>query len=398
MPTRENPIINAMETIEKNHAGSVQRWGREWLQQLALWSTPGDPHVSEYERWRARNFTIVMLAMMTIQAVLLLLLFWEEVAPFSSEMRQLVQGVIAKILTGQSLALLAFHSTRSLPLAVQIANLGIYIAMIGAAFSLGGPSSPTLPVLVLVPLFAALFSGSRWGISWTGICIGTVVGLHVIEGSGFEFINIMKPENSVGINSGVLCLIYLATGVVVFFYEVLNRRLRKTLARERAKFVYHADHDSLTGLKNRRRHTQELDQAFSRVSRVKQGLALIAVDLDDLKPVNDELGHAAGDAVLQLVAERLRGSLRITDSVARVGGDEFAILLEHVDSWVDIEVVIGKIQDAMRAPFMVEGREIEMRASLGAALYPDDGTTPDALWHSADQAMYTVKREHKKSL
>ena len=98
------------------------------------------------------------------------------------------------------------------------------------------------------------------------------------------------------------------------------------------------------------------------------------------------------------MAERLRSSLRVTDSVARVGGDEFAILLEHVDSRVDIEVVMGKIQEAMRAPFTVEGHEIEMRASLGAALFPDDGTTPADLWRSADQAMYAVKREHKKGL
>ncbi len=398
MPERDYPIKESMETVEKSQAESVPDWSREWLQRMELWNTPGDPQASEYGRWRARGFARAMLVIMVLQAVLFLLFFWEAVIPLSPEIRGVAQGVIAKILAGQSLALLAFYITGSLPLTVQIANLGIYLALVGATFSLGGPLSPTLPVLVLVPLLAALFSGTRWGMSWTGICIGTVAGLHMLAGLGFDFVNIMESEYSVGFNSGALCLIYLSTSLVVLAYGVLTRRLRKALARERAEFVYQADHDSLTGLKNRRRYTQELDHAFSRVGRVKQGIALIAVDLDDLKPVNDELGHAAGDAVLQLVAERLRSSLRITDSVARVGGDEFAILLEHVDSRLDIEVVVSKIQEAMLAPFTVEGHEIQMRASLGAALHPDDGTTPADLWRSADQAMYSAKREHKKGL
>jgi diguanylate cyclase (GGDEF)-like protein len=349
----------------------------------------------DYERWRSVAFTQIMLLVLAIQVVLLCVFEFDNVIPFAPEGTRMARLIIAVIISSQAVAMAAFHFARSRQLAVQIANLGIYAAIVGSSFNLGGPTSPNLPVLVLIPLFAGLFSGARWSVVWMLVCTATAVGLRIVSESGLEFPNIMDPANVPRADSIVLCVIYLATGAVVLTYEGLNRRLRTSLVSERSELAFLANHDPLTGLNNRRSYEFELDRAFKRATRVKQGFALIAVDLDDFKPVNDELGHAVGDALLRDVGERIRECLRLTDTVARVGGDEFAVLVEHVDSDADIAVILRKIENQMEIPFEIEGHRVGIRASLGSARYPDDGTTPDEVWRAADDAMYVAKRQRK---
>jgi len=154
-----------------------------------------------------------------------------------------------------------------------------------------------------------------------------------------------------------------------------------------------AYHDSLTGLPNRRLFQDRLSMAVAQAHRNSQHLAVLFLDLDRFKSVNDSLGHAAGDRLIQHVAERLRTCLREGDTVARLGGDEFTLLLPGVAQVVDAARVAEKVLDALRAPFLIEDRELLATASIGISLYPEDGRDADTLVKNADAGMYRAKQQ-----
>ena len=172
-----------------------------------------------------------------------------------------------------------------------------------------------------------------------------------------------------------------------FLRDIAERR------RGEEQLAYLAYHDALTGLPNRILVEQELDLALARARRADGAVALMFVDLDDFKEVNDRLGHAAGDRLLAAVATRLRGVLRDTDVLARQGGDEFLVLLGDLadDPAGVAENVAGKLLDALREPFIVSGTEVRTGASLGVSVYPDDASDTEALLRHADAAMYKAK-------
>ena len=150
-------------------------------------------------------------------------------------------------------------------------------------------------------------------------------------------------------------------------------------------------HDSLTGLPNRNSLAARLEHAILRVNRSGDRLALLFIDLDRFKKVNDSHGHAAGDEVLRQAAARIRACVREVDSVARLGGDEFVVLLE-TDVRPDTPGIIGeRIRDAFGSPFDWKGTEVRCGASIGVSFYPDNAGDPAALLASADAAMYRVK-------
>ena len=150
--------------------------------------------------------------------------------------------------------------------------------------------------------------------------------------------------------------------------------------------------DPLTGLPNRRLFADRIEHALERRERTNRHMAVLFLDLDRFKLVNDGLGHAAGDAVLQAVGERLRAVLRAGDTVARLGGDEFGILLEYVSNQSDAHVTAQRILGALSDPLDIGGRAVTVRASIGLALDRDDeGMTADELLRDADTAMYRAK-------
>jgi diguanylate cyclase (GGDEF)-like protein len=168
-------------------------------------------------------------------------------------------------------------------------------------------------------------------------------------------------------------------------------------ARERERSMeqlrYMAQHDVLTGLPNRASMQQRLELAVEIARRGGRKLAVMVADLDGFKPVNDRLGHAAGDHVLVAVAGRLRAAVRASDTVARLGGDEFVVLAGDLDDPGDAGRIAGKVCDAVRAPLPFEGEPLQVGCSLGISLFPDDATTPQALLELADRAMYAAKAQ-----
>ncbi len=152
-----------------------------------------------------------------------------------------------------------------------------------------------------------------------------------------------------------------------------------------------AYHDPLTGLPNRAALREAQNRAISQATRGALTLATLFIDLDGFKPINDSMGHHTGDQLLTAVAERLRGATRQTDTIARFGGDEFALLVTDLRKVEVVEGLAAKLCEALARPFALRGGQVRISASIGIALYPDDGTDADALLISADKAMYQAK-------
>jgi diguanylate cyclase (GGDEF)-like protein len=172
-----------------------------------------------------------------------------------------------------------------------------------------------------------------------------------------------------------------------------NQGLNRRLAAMVGELEHQAFHDGLTNLPNRGLFRERVDHALRRRSQAGTPLALLFIDLDDFKTVNDQLGHAAGDDLLVAVAGRLKTCVRDEDTVARLGGDEFAILLEQAPSHEVAVRVAGRILEAMRSSFTLHGQQVQIGASVGVTV--SDATEVDAVLREADVAMYTAKARGK---
>lgn len=166
--------------------------------------------------------------------------------------------------------------------------------------------------------------------------------------------------------------------------------IERTRIQDRLRHMAH--HDALTGLPNRPLFYDRFDVALKRAHREKELVGLLYLDLDDFKTVNDTWGHHAGDLVLQQMAERLTGCVRISDTVARMGGDEFTVLLINIADRASAEAARERILQAMTEPFDLGGAETRLTVSAGLAAYPEDGEDTETLLRRADAGMYGMKR------
>ena len=173
---------------------------------------------------------------------------------------------------------------------------------------------------------------------------------------------------------------------IAIFSDITERKQREEL------IVFQAFHDALTGLPNRTLFRDRLEQTLALARRHKYRTpAVMFLDLDRFKQINDTLGHDVGDELLKEVANRLRRCVRETDTVARMGGDEFTILLPEITSVEDARAVTDKILDIMRQPAILLGKDVSITTSIGVSMFPRDGRDPDTLMKHADTAMYHVK-------
>ncbi|MCJ2039136.1 EAL domain-containing protein [Methylobacterium sp. J-059] len=174
-------------------------------------------------------------------------------------------------------------------------------------------------------------------------------------------------------------------GWAITFEDVTARRAAEVQADEMAR------HDPLTGLPNRLLLRERLKESIGRLQRTGEACAVLLIDLDRFKPVNDTLGHPMGDALLKKVADRLRSTVRPTDTVARIGGDEFVILQTSVKEAADTQALARRLVDLIGRTYMVDGHLLTIGASVGVALAPGDGSDADTLLKNADLALYRAK-------
>ena len=183
------------------------------------------------------------------------------------------------------------------------------------------------------------------------------------------------------------------TMALLSWYMVTGRARALQLAADMTEELRHmAQHDLLTGLPNRALFSDRVQSELSHAKRHHKRFALIFLDLDNFKPINDQYGHAVGDLLLQSAANRLQGALRAADTVGRIGGDEFVVLLGELSGADAAEALAEKIRQEVRRPYLIAGHELHISCSLGVAVYPDDGRDQITLTKSADDAMYRAKK------
>lgn len=248
----------------------------------------------------------------------------------------------------------------------------------------------TLPIVtcMLVVLF---WLGNDSAYTMVGLTMAFLVSLTVTVWRVNRFITsnftlTLKNENLV--KSLILSNSRLSATNANLEFEIEER------VRAEKQIEFMATHDALTGLANRRLQEDRFKSAAARALRNGHRLAILFIDLDFFKDVNDSLGHPVGDKVLQIVAGRLIECLRSGESVCRHGGDEF-LLLAEIDETSEVEVIAGRIIDSVSQPIVVDSREIHIGASLGISLYPDDGKDFNQLVIVADEALYAAKRGGK---
>ena len=180
--------------------------------------------------------------------------------------------------------------------------------------------------------------------------------------------------------------------------NMLEVRLLHDEARDKARALEAlALYDALTGLANRRLLTDRISAAIANARRNNSAMAVVYLDLDGFKEVNDTLGHGHGDALLKMVAERLLAAVREEDTAARMGGDEFMIALWHVRNVGDVVTVASKLIELVSMPYSIDGNTVSVTVSAGVGIYPTHGADADTLMNRADAALYAAKRAGKNA-
>ena len=266
-------------------------------------------------------------------------------------------------------------------------------------------------------LFTHLDTGHSWGKRLTriGAAVGmglAISGMHYTGMAASRFAAnsycIVQGVGGAGLDSrwlaflvAALALGLLAITTILLVYdthlESNARRYNELLENANAQLRHAATHDALTGLPNRLLLADRLSQAIARASRHNVRFAVLVVDLDRFKAINDSLGHIAGDELLQEVARRLSGLLRREDTLARLGGDEFVLLINDITGAQDAEVVARKVLSQVAMPTRLSGLEVHVSPSVGICVCPDDGSDAESLLQHADAAMYHAKKKGRNT-
>ena len=229
--------------------------------------------------------------------------------------------------------------------------------------------------------------GALWGWFFVTVLYG-MLRIVVDARGGPEFI-----LSSLVFRASLLLLVGLFVGSLQKELSALIDALRAAQAQLRER----ATHDDLTGLANRADLRQRLSGAVARAERGGPAPALLFLDCDDFKVINDELGHSAGDAALITIAKRLQGEIRAGDVAARLGGDEFCVLLQTQETVASAERLAGRLRQRLREPWRQEAFTIEISVSIGVAVW-SPGTTAAGMLHRADQAMYRNKQDSHQTV
>jgi diguanylate cyclase (GGDEF)-like protein len=288
------------------------------------------------------------------------------------------------------LNVLLLRFTHDASLAATIILL-IMLAML-TVMLIDGMFQNTAPIwYATFPALAFFFKGKREGLLWLGALLCLLLILMLAQS-----LNLLHSPFS----NPALALVFASTvtvGMMVYVYESLRAKAEASLQQAREELHHLAHTDMLTGLPNRTAFYQHLPKALLQTQRLDCRLAVLFIDLDNFKPINDTYGHESGDELLQQAANRLRQHLRSDDFIARFGGDEFVAILPSVTEQQEISVVANKLIGALAAPFAIQGHQCRIGVSIGVGLYPDCASTVDNLVQLADHAMYTAKLSGKNA-
>src|SRR5687767_7285593 len=318
-----------------------------------------------------------------MQVAWLLLGSAELVAPEKSDKIQVFQPWIFGVAAVTALASVALYATDPNPFGPRLfIRVGVRAGITGVAFTIAAVavwwSREALRNALgrrLVGSAFILYALTQFHLFWT-----------VVSGSS----RAMEPTTTLYLGFTQFILVFtMGLGVVIWLLEEEHTKARDTTE----QIAQLAFHDPLTGLPNRKLLLDYLTLNISQARRERTKVAIFFIDLDRFKVINDSLGHSAGDKVLQAVATRVKAAMREADSVGRMGGDEFVVVTPDIHGVEDAVHIAQKVRDAIRVPLQIDGRELFVSASMGIALYPNDGETAEVLLKNADTAMYRAKSQ-----
>lgn len=228
-------------------------------------------------------------------------------------------------------------------------------------------------------------------------CLGAAFLVGVLIMLEFDLFSngfgVDPPEKKIEVDEALLLGLFLSVGLLIFAVRRVREQRHESDLLEQAEgelrvAEFLAGHDDLTGLPNRRQFEERLRSALGRAPTLH---ALLLLDLDHFKEINDGFGHLTGDSVLRVVAQRLRAAVSAGDVVARIGGDEFAVLVFEVESDRTVEGIARRLVDAVEGPIVVDGHAHRVSTSIGIARLPIDGATAEVLISAADADLYRAK-------
>ncbi len=297
---------------------------------------------------------------------------------------------------------------------VRMIGIGLVIFGFGSAFAYSWEDNARLEQFALLVGVRHLLVGIAYGVAaWlllrapiiriglgpkllaTAMVLGALQGLHTLA------IHAMPVPGFSPLTYGALLIlinllvsVFVGFGMGIWLLED-ERRAAALASREVAHLAYH---DALTGMPNRRLLLDRLSQAIAQARRSEEKVVVLFLDLDRFKVINDSLGHSLGDELLCAVATRLKHRTRAGDTIARIGGDEFALIVPRIVRPTDAVQIAEGLLRTIRAPFTLANRELFVTTSVGIAFYPDDGADAESLLRHADLAMYKAKDEGRNQV
>lgn len=290
-----------------------------------------------------------------------------------------------------------FFITSSFVFAANLFGFAATLAIYCVIAVTGGPqTTPIASHLPLIAVFIFMMTGLKIAVFW-GV-VELVLWLTAMAAQNFWAPSYVAPDviyqaKLVSVASAGIALL-----CVLWFFSIYQNHLLGRLQVERDRALFSAAHDPLTGIANRQTFEHRLEYLIERHRMTDSIDAVLIIDLNGFKPINDTIGHQAGDAVLVAVAARIQQTVRRSDLAARIGGDEFAVLLCDVRNRDDLAPILEKLHSTITAPVRLDnGRQISVGASIGVALVGADGNDLATVLHSADQAMYRAKSSRMPS-
>lgn len=362
------------------------------IQTFINWFIPEHFKSDKLSSDHLRARVLIWVLLINVIGTVVVALFAYNLQSYDSVSPFITLGIPALTVGAYSACMLIFKFTGAIRVLVNIYSFAAYICTTGAAAISGGlETSPLLQLLVGIPTWAFLMAGRKWGLVWSAI-----VGCTLTAFLGIHLAGIQLPQLiPIAVNPGADFVVWLITLTLItfclFIYENHSETLTNQLKEQNKRFAHEALHDPLTGLCNRRLFLSHAQQAIDFAISENLKAAIIYIDLDDFKPVNDTYGHHVGDDVLRIVSQRLKKTVRSSDTVARIGGDEFAVLLHGAKDGGSIEFIAQKILKELCASICVDSIDVRIGASIGVVTIPDDGTHLDSVLKLADKAMYQAK-------
>ena len=313
---------------------------------------------------------------------------------------------------------LVLRSTRSVSAASHYTLTAALFVLLFQTLSLDGASSLAFPWLGIIPLGAMLLCGTLGGLVWTLITMASIAAVGVVDALGWLQDPAQRTVASTVTRTCNVGCLAIALGALGWLFETRANALLRHLERQRQAYHDRSIRDVLTGLANRAMLSECLIQSWERCRRNGPGGALFFIDLNEFKAINDEYGHLAGDQVLKEIALRLKDVLRRSDIAGRIGGDEFAVVVEGIANRSAVAALANKVASALEVPIELDCGPVQVGASIGIAMFPDQrcdfecaGSLPGEssvsrqkvghetvrrLLQEADSAMYTAKREGRR--